>query len=156
MIVAREVSPDAGIRSVSALGRVDYQDAFTIDVPDPGIRSAEAWMREILEGAPVGTRVRLLTGWTAIGLRVGLPGSGGTVLGWQIRAADADCVLLGADSRIGMPGELLLRRQETGLLFSTRVRQDNFIARRLWSSIEATHVQTVRHLLEFASRRAAG
>lgn len=151
----RQVTPDALSRSSSRLGRIDYEDAFIVDVDAPDSRRAEEWMRVILEDAPASVRLRLLSAWSAIGLKVGLPGSGRSVLGWQIRAADGDFVLLGADSRIGMPGELLLRRQENGLLFATLVRHDNAVARKLWSSIEAAHVRTVRSILEMASRRAA-
>lgn len=151
----RQIMPDTVARSSSTLGRIDYGDAFIVDVDGPHRRRAEEWMRVILEDAPASVRLRLLSAWSAIGLKVSLPGSDRSVLGWQIRATDPDFVLLGADSRVGMPGELLLRRQENGLLFATFVRHDNAIARALWSSIEAAHVRTVRSILEMASRRAA-
>lgn len=152
----RQITPGADARSSSRLARIDYADAFVVDVDAPRSRRAEEWMRVILEDAPASMRLRLLSAWSAIGLKVSLPGSDRSVLGWQIRASDADFVLLGADSRIGMPGELLLRRHESGLLFATFVQQDNPIARRLWSSIESAHIRTVRSILEMASRRAAG
>ncbi len=151
----RQITPDAATLSPSMLGRIDYVDAFVVDVGAPHSRRAEQWMRVILEDAPASVRLRLLSAWSAIGLKVSLPGPGRSVLGWQIRAANVDFVLLGADSRIGMPGELLLRLREDGLLFATLVRQDNSIARAMWSSIEAAHVRTVRSILEMASRRAA-
>jgi hypothetical protein len=53
-----------------------------------------------------------------------------------------------------MPGELLLRRDEATLMFATFVRQDNSIARAVWTAIEPGHVKTVRSILEQASRRA--
>jgi hypothetical protein len=138
---------------MSTLGRIDYEDAFIVDVGPTRDRVAEQWMRVILEDAPASVRLRLLSVWSAIGLKVALGGSGRSVLGWQIRAVDADFVLLGADSRIGMPAELVLRRQENGLLFATFGRQDSTIARAMWSSIESGHVRTVRSILEMASRR---
>jgi hypothetical protein len=85
-----------------------------------------------------------------LGLRLGLPGAG-NVLGWQIRRSTDDFVLLGAGSRIGMPAQLLFTRQRDGLLFDTFVQHDNVVARRLWASVEATHVQMVRALLEDVS-----
>ena len=106
-----------------------------------------------MEDAPASVRMRLLSAWSAIGLKVGLAGSDRSVVGWEIRASEPDFVLLGAESRIGMPGELLLRRDEHQLLFATFVRQDNWIARALWASVEPAHVRTVRSLLEQASRR---
>jgi hypothetical protein len=151
----RQITPDADTRSASTLDRIDYTDAFVVDVDAPRGRRAEEWMRVILEDAPASMRLRLLSAWSAIGLKVSLPGAERSVLGWRIRASDTDFVLLGADSRIGMPGELLLRRRETGLLFATFVQQDNSIARGLWASIESAHVRTVRSILEMASRRVA-
>ena len=97
----RQVTPDALVRSSSMLGCVDYEDAFIVEVDAPDSRRAEEWMRVILEDAPASVRLRLLSAWSAIGLKVGLPGSDRSVLGWQIRAAESDFVLLGADSRIG-------------------------------------------------------
>jgi len=151
----RRITPDADIRSLSTLVRIDYADAFTVDVDAPQSRRAEEWMRVILEDAPASMRLRLLSAWSAIGLKVSLPGTGRSVLGWQIRASDSDYVLLGADSRIGMPGELLLGRRDDGLLFATFAQHDNSIARGLWSSIEAAHVRTVRSILEMTRRRVA-
>ena len=79
-----------------------------------------------------------------------------SVLGWPIRASDPDFVLLGAESRVGMPGELLLRREDDGLLFATFVRHDNPLVRALWARVVPGHVRTVRTLLERASRNAPG
>ena len=149
----RQITPVAGARTSSTIGRVDYEDAFVVDVGPPLVRPAEQWIRLILQGAPVSVRMRLLSVWSAIGLKVGLAGSDASVLGWEIRASEPDFVLLGAESRIGMPGELLLRREEDRLLFATFVRQDNWIARALWAAVEPAHVRTVGSLLEQASRR---
>ncbi len=148
----QQIRPVGALPSVSSLGRIDYTDAFEVAVEHPLDRSAEDWMRTILEGTPVRMRIRLLSAWSAIGLKLRPPGSKRTILGWHIRAAEADYVLLGAHSRIGMPGELLLRRRDSGLLFATFVRQDNALARKLWAAIEDSHVQTVRSLLEGACR----
>ena len=148
----RQIHPADGLVSVSTLGRIDYADAFEVVVHHPLDHSAEDWMRAILAGAPIRTRIRLLAAWSAIGLKLRCPGTDRSILGWPIRAADADFVLVGAHSRIGMPGELLLRRRDGGLLFATFVRHDNPIVRRLWATIEESHVQTVRALLERACR----
>ena len=148
----RQIPSPAALPTPTTLGRIDYADVFEVDVARPRDRSAEEWMRAILEGAPLGTRVQLLSAWSAIGLKLRLPGADSSILGWDIRAGDDDFVLLGAQSRIGMPGELLLRRQERRLVFATFVRHDNSIARTLWATIEASHVTTVRSLLERACR----
>ncbi|RAV11638.1 hypothetical protein DQP55_13490 [Mycolicibacterium sp. GF69] len=143
----RQLPSAAAFLMPTTLGRIDYADAFEVRVRRPRDRGAAAWMRLILEGAPLATRVRLLAAWSAIGLRLRVPGADGTILGWEIRAEDDDFVLLGAASSIGMPGQLSLRRREDGLLFATVVRHDNSVARTVWSTIEAAHVRTVRSLL---------
>lgn len=146
----RQITPVADTRSLSTLPRVDYGDAFLVDVASPLARSAEQWMRVILEDAPAVVRERLLAGWKSLGLKAD---SDGPVLGWQIRDSAPDYVLLGRDSWIGMPGELLLRRTEHGLLFATFLRFGNPIVRMMWAAARPTHVQTVASLLEDARRR---
>jgi hypothetical protein len=145
--VVRQITPPPGTRSASTLGRVDYEDAFVVDVCEPSALSAEQWMRMILEGASAAVRIQLLSGWSALGLRVGLPSADRSVLGWQIRAADSDFILLGAESWVGMPGELFLRREADRLLFATFVRHDNAFVRALWARVVPTHVRMVQELL---------
>ena len=150
----RQVTPSPGTRDASTLGRVDYEDAFVVPVRVPRVLSAELWMRTILEDAPTTVRLQLLSGWAALGLKVSLTVPDRSVLGWPIRASDPDFVLLGAESRVGMPGELLLRREDDGLLFATFVRHDNPLVRALWARVVPGHVRTVRTLLERASTNA--
>jgi hypothetical protein len=149
----RQVAVPAEARALSTLPRIDYEDAFIVDVGPLRCRTAEQWARTVLELAPAHVRRSLLVGWSAIGLKVGCRRSGQRVLGWQIRRSTSDYVLLSAGSRIGLPGELLFQRQADRLLFCTFVQQANPIARKVWAGIEATHVETVRRLFEQASQR---
>lgn len=84
-----------------------------------------------------------------LGLKLGSDG----VLGWEVRRSTPDHVLVGADSRIGMPAELLLERRQDALLFCTFVRHANLIARAVWAGVEPVHRPVVRHVLEDAARR---
>jgi hypothetical protein len=143
----QQVTPPAGTSTVSTLGRVDYEDAFVVDVETPHALSAEQWIRRVLEEAPTTLRLQLLSGWSGLGLALKRPGAAGSVLGWQIRAAEPDFVLLGAASRVGMPAELYLRRETDRLLFCTLVRHENPLVRALWARVIPTHVRTVRALL---------
>jgi hypothetical protein len=153
----RQVDLPSSARTLSTLARIDYCDAFLFDAGSTHDESAEELIREILEGAPLAVRTQLLSGWSAIGLKVGTS-SGGSVLGWEVRRAVPEHVLLGADSRIGMPGELLLKKDPLekdrgALLFATFVTQRNPLARALRAVVEPVHVRVVRDLLDHASQR---
>ncbi len=73
-----------------------------------------------------------------------------------MRVSTPDVLLLGAGSRVGMPAELLFKRERHALLFATFVQQDNPVARGLWAGVEPVHVPIVRRLLEQAGRRWRG
>jgi hypothetical protein len=148
----RQVDLPSSARALSTLARVDYCDAFLFDVGSTHDESAEELIREILEGAPLAVRAQLLSGWSAIGLKVGNT-SERSVFGWDVRRTVPDHVLLGAESRIGMPGELLLKKEGDALLFATFVAQRNLIARAVWAVTEPVHVRVVRDILDQASRR---
>jgi hypothetical protein len=140
-------------RPLSTLPRVDYADAFLVESGSTQNWSAEQWARAVLGDAPVVIKANLLLGWSAIGLK---PTTRHSVLGWEIRVSTPDFVLLGRDSLIGMPGELLFMRVPEALLFATFVHHANHIARMVWAAVESTHVRSVRHVLEQASRRFPG
>ncbi len=106
-----------------------------------------------MEDAPMTVRRTLQTGWTGIGLKLGETPSDRFVLGWEIRRNTPEFVLLGADSRIGMPGELLFKCEQHALLLATFVQHDNQAARARWAGVEPVHVPVVRRVLEQASRR---
>jgi hypothetical protein len=149
----RQISVPRGARALSTLGRIDYQDAFLVDIDPDAYQTAEQWARAIFEDAPFDIRAALVAGWSALGLKLYKSRSGRSVLGWHVRDSAPDFVLLGADSRIGMPGELLVKREPEALLFATFVQHGNLIARGIWAAVEATHVRTVRDVLNEASRR---
>ncbi len=62
-------------------------------------------------------------------------------------------MLLGAESRLGMPAELLFAHWEGALLFATLIRFDNPAMRLLWMGVERPHKRIVRTLLSHAARR---
>ena len=147
------IAVPAGLRELSTLRRVDYADAFHVDTDAHPDRTVQAWVTVILEEAPATTRARLLAGWSALGLRS--TGSAGAVLGWAVRRSSPEHVLLGRDSRIGMPGELLFSLNPEGLVFATFVQHRFWATRVMWAGIEDTHVSTVIELLERAARGSA-
>ena len=148
----RQIDVPSSVRALSTLPRIDYCDAFLFDVGSRRDEDAEDLIREVLEGSSLAVRAQLLSGWSTIGLKVS-SGSEGAVLGWDVRRSVPDYVLLGADSRIGMPGELLLKKEDDALLFATFVAQRNLVARAVWAVTEPVHVRVVRDILAQAGRR---
>jgi hypothetical protein len=149
----RQVAVPPAARFQSTLSRIDYADAFVVDTGPTRDWTGEQWARAILQDAPIAVRSRLLAGWSAIGLKISRGRSSRTVLGWEVRASTAEFALLGARSRVGMPGELLFQPERGSLLFCTFVQLDNPVAHALWAAIEATHVRVVHDLLERAGQR---
>jgi hypothetical protein len=138
----------------SELSSVEYTDCFLIAGIRPGERSAEGWARHVLEGAPADTRSSLRSGWTRLGLRLQPFGAPGTVLGWEISRAEPDRILLGASSRIGMPGELFFERRADDVLFATLVHLGNPAARAVWAAARPIHLRVVEGLLTRAAEAA--
>ena len=149
-----QIPVPAEVRALSTLDRIDYADAFRVDVGAVLDRTGEQWARAMLTDAPRRVRARLVCGWSVLGLRLGPPWSPRCVLGWRVRRGGPDWVLLGARSWAGMPGELLFRPEPRGVLFATFVQQDNPAARARWARVAPTHQRVVRSLLTHAARRA--
>jgi hypothetical protein len=144
----RQTVLPAGTRELATLARIDYEDAFLVDIGLAQDRTAEQWAREMLEAAPVSTRRALTRGWSGLGLRLGPAQSDQHVLGWEIRHSDPDVVLLGARGRLGLSGELIFQRSPRSLLYATVVQLENRVARGFWAAIESRHRRVVQDLLE--------
>jgi hypothetical protein len=148
-VTVSQVDTPRDVRDISTLPRVDYADTFVVEAEAAPDWTAEEWARAVLEGASAEMRARLSSGWTALGLR--RVAAAGSILGWEIRHRSPDTVLLGRDSRIGMPGELLFMRRPEGLLFATFVHHRTPATRPMWAVVKPMHVDTVRTLLQRAS-----
>jgi hypothetical protein len=110
-------------RALSSLSHIDYADAFLVEAGLARQWSAEQCGRTVLDGAPLAARTNLLLGWSAIGLKPAIGGSSRSILGWEIRVSAPEFVLLGRDSLIGMPGELLVNREHDAFLHVRATRQ---------------------------------
>lgn len=152
-VAVEKIDPPQAVRDLSALPRVDYADAFVVDIGASPDWTAARWARAVLDEAPAEVRAGLSSGWTALGLKSVT--TDGSILGWEVRHAAPEVLLLGRDSRIGMPGELLFLRRPEGLLFATLVHHRTAVTRPMWASVERLHVRTVVSLLERAGHAAA-
>jgi hypothetical protein len=152
-LAVREVQVPASALGLSTLPWVDYRDGFRLELPDGPELSGEEWAREMLEGAAPKTRRSLRRAWPLLGLKMAPHGAEGTILGWRLRHSGADHALLGADSRIGMPAELLFRPEPDGLFFATLIQQRNPLVHALWAPIGRPHREVVPALMRNAARR---
>lgn len=136
---ARHVAVPPTARALSTLSRVDYADAFVVEIGRAQDRVAERWARAIFQDAPLPRRCALRWGWLAQGLKLGSARSDRLVLGWEVRRSTPDFALLGAESRIGMPAEILFMRQQDSLLVAVFVQHRNPIARAVWAGVQPVH-----------------
>jgi hypothetical protein len=150
---ARQVVVRPATRSLTTLARVDYEDGTLVQVDAAQDRTGEQWARAMLEDAPAETRRALRLVWTALGLKLGSTRDERLVLGWELRRSTSDHALLGADSRMGLLGEVLLERRADALFFATFVQLQNPIARAVWARVAPGHRKAVRNLLEQAAAR---
>jgi hypothetical protein len=150
-----EVDPPQPVRDLTTLGRVDYLDAFVTDVDpdDPG--SPQDWARAMFEGIGRRERLEFQLVWRVLGLRLGVRPSAGRIVGWRIRDERPDHVLLHADSWIGMPAEVLVRRVGTELTIVTFVQQRTALARAMWARATPVHRAAVPGLLRRVARRGS-
>lgn len=144
-VQATDVPSEA--RALTTLVRIDYEDAFLVEVDRAHERTPEEWARAVFEGIPLLLRLRLWGAWRTLGLRLASPASRRHVLGWEVRRASTEHVLLGARSLIGMPAELLLTRYADSILFDTFVQHGNPLARAVWAATEPTHRRFLPALL---------
>jgi hypothetical protein len=139
--------------ALSTLPWIDYRDGFRLELPGGPELSGEEWAREMLDGASWETRRSLRRGWPLLGLKMAPDGTPGSILGWRIRHSGPDYALLGADSRIGMPGELLFHPEPGGFFFATLIQQRNPFVRALWAPIGPPHRRVVPALMRRAAAR---
>jgi hypothetical protein len=145
-----QIKVPAAAEGLSTLCRVDYADAFHVEIGVAQERTAEQWARALLEGAPDVMQKSLRRGWSGLGLRLGPLRSDRFVLGWEVRRNLPESLVLGADSLLGLHGELLFWRQQEVLLFATFLQIDNHVARAVWAGVTPLHLRVVRKVLEQA------
>lgn len=150
----RQIEVPEAARILSTLERVDYADAFLVEIDGLRDWTPLEWAREILESAPPAFRAGAPRVWRALGLKH-RPRGPASVLGWPIRRDTPELALLGADSHTGMPAELLVWKPAPGeLLFATLVQHRNGAMRALWAAMIPAHQRVVQELLMRARRRA--
>lgn len=149
-----EVTRSRSLERFSALRRVDHEDTWCVRMdkrwPE---HSAERCARVVLEEAAPAMREGLQRGWTTLGLKLDRRAS--AILGWTIRHESGGLVALALPSRIGMPAELIFRREGDDLLVATLLEYRNPLVPLIWRVVLPLHTRIVRALLTDACSRFA-
>lgn len=146
------IEADDALLACSSLRRIDHVDAHLLRIDRSPTGTPEEWAREILEHTSVRVRMRLCTGWSALGIALH-HGRHDTIAGWPITANTAEYIRLQGDSRVGLTGQLVTRVSDEGVTFATFVRLGNPVARMIWAKVLPTHLAIVRSLVEAAADR---
>ena len=132
---------------------IDYADAFEVEVRVPDERSAEAWVRCGLEGAPaVVRRIIQIAHRRVLRFRLAPPSSPDHVLGWAITESAPDVIRLEATSPIlraaivGRRSDPTHTRLTTLLWFGRRT-----LARAIWVFVGPLHRRIAPYLLARAA-----
>jgi len=143
----RQVPLPPEMRALSTLPQIDYSDVFLAETDRAQDFTAEEWLRKILESAPAKFKVAAPTTWFSLGLKHGLPWSDRTILGWPVRQRDPNFIRVGAESRTGMPAELLLKRNADSIILATLIQHRSPVMKRVWSAVAPHHRRVVPQLL---------
>jgi hypothetical protein len=148
-----EVTGHRSLERYCGLPRVDHEDTWRVSMDGWPDHPAGRCAHMILEEAAPATREGLRRGWSSIGLK--LDDGADAILGWTISHDERDLLVLALPSRVGMPAELIFRRDGHDVLFATLVEARSAPARLLWHSILPVHTRIVRALLTDACTRLA-
>jgi hypothetical protein len=138
------------VRALGTFDAPDYVDFFSVSVPGAAERSAEGWARAVLERSRLAKQhARRL--WTALGLRLGRPGSPDHVAGWRIAASERDWIRFETGSWY-LTAEAVCVVDEDDVSLSLALRFDRrLVARLVWSFIEGPHRRAVPDMLRQAA-----
>jgi hypothetical protein len=149
------VAVRAEVRRLSTFPYIHYADAFLVE---PGLaddQTLEEWVHDLFHRSPLAMQALLPVGWSSLGLKVGSPRADELMFGWQVRRSTPELLILGVESRAGMPAELLFKRHGQALLFATLIQHQSLLAKILWPGVAPGHRQVVRRMLQGAAARNA-
>jgi hypothetical protein len=130
-------------RELAGLDRVDYADAFAVDV---AVRhTPEEWIRLSAAASPsLFSAVRLVH--HALGLPLGPPDSPDHLIGWNIVRSDGEEAVLGNEGVFGMP-RIVGLTQPGQVVVATLIRLDGLRGRAIWAVVAPVHRAVARYIL---------
>jgi|RhiMethySRZTD1v2_1073278.scaffolds.fasta_scaffold1326485_2 uncharacterized protein DUF2867 len=150
----RRVEAPERTRMLKDIPDADYTCAFEITRPATDQRTAEQWSRAVFEGPPMPVRAFLTAGWRLVlGLRLGPRPAAGHVLGWRIRSAHPDLLMLEQASPL-ITAHNVAQVDDTRVVWTTFVGYRNLFGRVLWALALPFHISTIPRLLRYAARES--
>jgi hypothetical protein len=145
---ARRTDVPERILAVETFADPSYTCAFEIAAPATSTRSAEDWLRGIMEGAPRPMQWFILAGWvTALRLRLGPRPSPDHVLGWKILSASPTEIVIGVAGCL-LSAHQVVEVQDGSAVHATIVRYKRPAARALWGMAAPIHIRTIPYLMD--------
>jgi hypothetical protein len=149
---AHRVGLPEEIRATEILADSDYTFACEVGVAPTDGRSAEQWVRDVFEGAPLALRHFVVLGWiVALGVRLGPRPSSHHVLGWRIAHSTEETIVLEAPFRFGKACNVL-RVESSRVVLVTFVRYEKPLARAVWSIAAVFHERVIPYLMSHAAK----
>jgi hypothetical protein len=146
----RRIDVPDEILAVDTLGNPNYSCAFELTGPLTDTRSAEDWLRGILEDAAMPMRLFILTGWVAaLRLRLGPRPSPDHILGWKILSARPAEIIIGVEGAV-LSAHQVVQVKDGKVVHATIVRYDRPVANVLWAASAPIHVRTIPYLMKHA------
>ena len=150
---ARQILVGGPIAALDSLTDPDYADCFALTpaTESGAARSAEAWMREVLEGAARPVRWFVLFGWrVGLGLRPGPWDSPTHVLGWRVESSTPSAIVVSQRSAL-VTAHLVLLVDPPEVRLATLVRYEHRAARVVWRIGSMVHRRIAPYLLTRAA-----
>ncbi|MDT5173773.1 MAG: hypothetical protein QOG37_1024 [Mycobacterium sp.] len=141
-----QVQMPSRARELAGLQRVDYADAFAVDVATP--RTPEEWIRLSAAASPMlFSAVRLAH--RALGLPLAPPESPDHPIGWDILRSDTEEAVLGNDGVFGTP-RIVVLTPPGQVVIATLIRLNGLRGRAIWAPVAPGHRAVVRYILKKA------
>lgn len=130
-------------RELAGLQRVDYTDAFAVDVT---VRhTPEEWIRLSAAASPtLFSAIRLAH--HALGLPLAPPDSADHLIGWNILRSDTEEAVLGNDGTFGTP-RIVGLTPPGQVVVATLIQLNGLRGGALWAAVAPVHRAVARYIL---------
>jgi hypothetical protein len=151
----RRIDVPETVLAGDSLADPSYTCAFKILKELNDTRTAEEWLRAMLEEAGSALRAFLITGWIgALRLRLGPRPSTDHILGWKILSATPTKITIGVEGPM-LSAHQVVHCRDSEVVHATIVHFDRSAAKVVWSVAAPIHVRTIPHLMKQARARNA-